>query len=65
MFLEYDHDFEDELLDKQEEWYEVFSTQRFDELVDNIEADMEYLIARRKSPGSTLEWRINLEQLNN
>lgn len=67
VFLEFDHDFEETLLDRQEDWYEVFSTERFDAIVDElarkIEGEMKYLIARRRSPGSTLQWRINLEQL--
>ena len=63
-----DHDFiEKRLHERQEMWYNRLSPQLFNEIVDelagNIELDIKYLIARRGVPESTLQWRINLEQL--
>jgi hypothetical protein len=67
ILLEEDHDFESRLHERQEMWYRVYSPELFnsivDDLAENIENDIKYLIARRNSPKSTLQWRLNLEQL--
>lgn len=67
VFMEYDNDFEKALEERQEMWYDVFSPERFNEIVDelasNIEGDMKYFIARRNAPSTTFEWRINLEKM--
>ncbi|UTW66349.1 CotH kinase family protein [bacterium SCSIO 12643] len=67
ILLEDNPEFEARLHERQEMWYQAFSPELFnsvvDELADKIDTDIEYLIARRGFPQSTLQWRLNLEQL--
>lgn len=65
--LEENPAFEARLHERQEMWYRAFSPELFnsvvDDLADQIDTDIEYLIAKRGFPQSTLQWRLNLEQL--
>ena len=55
------------LENRQKTLYEQFSPAQFnritDELSNNIDGEIEYLIAKYGPPNSSIEWRMNVEQL--
>ena len=67
ILLENDPGFEEKFHSRQAYWYAKFSPTLFntivDELAENIENDIPYLISRRQTPESTLQWKLNLDQL--
>lgn len=63
----YDHGFIQALENRQTKLYNVFSTSKFnaivDELGETINDDIGYLIQRWGAPHSTFQWRLNIDQL--
>jgi hypothetical protein len=59
--------FKDKIHARQSHWYQKFSPDLFNKIVDHlahdIESEIPYLISRRKVPESMLQWRLNLDQL--
>ncbi|MCH2224119.1 MAG: CotH kinase family protein [Crocinitomicaceae bacterium] len=64
---EYDHGFIEALENRQKELYELLSSTKFEAIIydlsNQIDSEIGYLIQRWGPPHSTLEWRLNLSQL--
>ncbi|MFT6324874.1 MAG: hypothetical protein ACJAWO_002442 [Halieaceae bacterium] len=67
ILLNKDREFKNRLDRRKKYWYTQLSPQLFntivDELAENIENEIPYLIAKRGVPENSLQWKINLDQL--
>ncbi len=67
ILLNQDPGFKAHVEERQKYWYEKLSPALFnvivDELSENIENEIPYLISRRGVPESSMEWKINLNRL--
>lgn len=62
-----DDDVFTQLEERQKYWYDRFSPEDFNQLVDEmtekIESDIPYLIAKWETPGNLMEWNLHVAQL--